>query len=330
MKKTDTITCDFCYRHCHLSDGQVGVCAVRERSGDVLFTHNYGSLVAIAVDPVEKKPLYHYLPGTNTFSIAMFGCNLRCTFCQNYTISQKEWEGSAKHTYMTAQQVVQQAQDHHCPSISFTYSEPLVWQDYMLEVAHRAKSEGLKTIMVSNGTFSEEALNRAMGVIDAFNIDIKGDEQFYRHYCGGSGVPVWQAIRQIAASNAHLEITTMVMEGVHTLAMIKEIGEKLSGMGVKVWHLSRYFPHYKEHRRATSEHFLEMAITTARTCKIPFIYPGNSSLEQNTYCPHCGELLISRSLIQINNSIKEGRCPSCGFPIYGCHQYMVATQASPL
>jgi pyruvate formate lyase activating enzyme len=147
-------------------------------------------LVSSAIDPVEKKPLYHFLPGTNTLSIAMFGCNLTCTFCQNYAISQRAWEEGAQRTYYTAREVVQLAVDNRCPSISFTYSEPLVWQDYMVEVATFAKREGLKTIMVTNGTFSEESLIRISPYIDAFNIDIKGDEAFYREADIRCGMPL--------------------------------------------------------------------------------------------------------------------------------------------
>ncbi|WP_320123458.1 AmmeMemoRadiSam system radical SAM enzyme [uncultured Sphaerochaeta sp.] len=317
MSTAAYLVCDFCYRHCRLKDGEIGFCGVRERSGDTIFTHNYGGLVSSAIDPVEKKPLYHFLPGTNTLSIAMFGCNLTCTFCQNYAISQRAWEAGAQRTYYTAREVVQLARDNRCPSISFTYSEPLVWQDYMVEVATFAKQEGLKTIMVTNGSFSEEALNRISPYIDAFNIDIKGDEAFYRDYCGGSSRPVWKAIEHIAPSKAHLEITTMVMEGVHTKQMISSIGRRLYSAGVQVWHLSRYFPRYKEQKRETSEHFLQEMVKVAKDSQIPFIYPGNSSLDQNTYCPHCKTSLVRRSWVFRESIIDHSHCPECGRHIYG-------------
>ncbi len=317
MSRTEYLVCDYCYRHCRLKDGEVGFCGVRERSGDTLFTHNYGGLVATAVDPVEKKPLYHFLPGTKTLSVAMFGCNLTCSFCQNYAISQREWEAKAQRTYFTAREVVQLARDNRCPSISFTYSEPLVWQDFMIEVATLAKQEGLKTIMVTNGTFSEEALSKIIPCIDAFNIDIKGDEVFYRDYCGGSDQPVWKAIEKIAPSKSHLEITTMVMEGVHTSEMIASIGKQLHSLGVQVWHLSRYFPHYKEKRQETSEHYLEVAVKVARDAQIPFVYPGNSFMDQNTYCPQCKTSLVRRTWLFHDSKIDHSQCPECGCHIYG-------------
>jgi len=314
---TAYLVCDYCYRHCRLKDKEVGFCGVRERSRDVIFTHNYGGLVAIAVDPVEKKPLYHFLPGTNTLSIAMFGCNLTCSFCQNYAISQKAWDSSAQRTYYTAREVVDLAREKQCPSISFTYSEPLVWQDYMIEVATLAKQEGLKTIMVSNGTFSEEALHRINPCIDAFNIDIKGDDAFYHGYCGGSGRPVWKALEQIAQSKAHLEVTTMVMEGVHTIEMITSIANNLFSAGIQVWHLSRYFPRYQEQRHETSEQYLEAVVKEVRSSHIPYVYPGNSSLDQNTYCPQCKALLIRRAWAFHDSSIDQSHCRVCGHHIYG-------------
>ena len=317
MSTTEYLVCDFCYRHCRLKDGEIGFCGVRERSGDTIFTHNYGGLVSSAIDPVEKKPLYHFLSGTNTLSIAMFGCNLTCTFCQNYAISQRAWEVGAQRTYYTAREVVQLALDNRCPSISFTYSEPLVWQDYMVEVATFAKQEGLKTIMVTNGSFSEEALNRVSPYIDAFNIDIKGDESFYRDYCGGSSRPVWNAIEHIAPSRAHLEITTMVMEGVHAKQMVSSIGRHLYSAGVQVWHLSRYFPRYQEQKRETSEHYLKEVVQEAQESLVPFVYPGNSSLDQNTYCPGCKTSLVRRSWVFRESIIDHSNCPVCGRHIYG-------------
>ncbi|MGH0051973.1 MAG: radical SAM protein, partial [Sphaerochaetaceae bacterium] len=176
---------------------------------------------------------------------------------------------------------------------------------------------GLKTIMVTNGTFSEEALVRIYRWIDAFNIDLKGDEDFYRKYCGGSSRPVWQSIEQITQEKVHLEVTTLVMEGVHTLEKLTAIGERLSSSGVQVWHLSRYFPHYKERRQATSEVYLEEAVKHARMLLLPFVYPGNSTLDQNTYCPYCKTRLVSRSGIGIDTRIIGGCCPKCGNPLYG-------------
>lgn len=314
------LRCDFCYRHCQLEEGQTGLCGVRTHKEGKLITSGYGALVSLAVDPVEKKPLYHFLPGSRTMSIAMFGCNLTCQFCQNYLISQSDFAGVIAGQPVDIQEIIDGAKDRHCPSISFTYSEPLVWQDYMLEVAKRAKQEGLATIMVTNGTFSEEALARIVPWIDAYNIDLKGDESFYHRLCGGSDEPVLEAIRYIGRTKAHLEVTTMVMESMHTLSMIETLAHALHERGVQVWHLSRFFPNYHCTEAETSESFLRQALEAAKTGSIPYIYAGNSGMDQSTYCPSCHELLVTdriRSSIHVLPTLKQGRCSSCRYPIYG-------------
>lgn len=314
------ISCDFCYHRCTLEEGQSGLCSVRMVRQGELVTQAYGQLVALAVDPVEKKPLYHFLPGSKTLSLAMYGCNLHCNFCQNYTISQPSFMQNPAAEPADGPALVSLAMERKCPSISFTYSEPLVWQDYMLEVASLAKAKGLATIMVTNGTFSEEALNRIFPLIDAYNIDLKGDEQFYRRVCKGSAKPVLDAIEYLVHRKAHVEVTTMVMESEHDTAHILTLANQLAVRGVQVWHLSRYFPRYLATEKATSETYMKQLLDAVSSSPIEYVYAGNSEQKQATCCPYCNSLLISdRRYVPVHpeKALVGGRCSRCNRQIYG-------------
>ena len=297
-------SCDFCFRKCSIEEGEYGQCHVRKNSGGKIVSPHYGEIPAIALDPVEKKPLYHFLPGTKTLSLGASGCNLFCDFCQNWTLSQRISRGE----HISAEKAVSYAIRNRIPSISFTYSEPLVWQDFMISTASMAREKGLRTVMVSNGSFSDEALKRILPVIDAFNIDVKGDDDFYRKICHGSLAPVLNGLEGIAGK--HVEVTTMIIEGIHTPSMIEKIGKELYQRGISVWHLSRFYPNYKmNNRKPTSELYLAKIIKIAKTSGVPFIYPGNSFLKADNHCPHCMKPIYTPPL--------SGECPNCGERIYG-------------
>lgn len=303
--------CDFCYRHCDVLPERLGFCGRREMRDGTLVDAGYGEVVAFAVDPVEKKPLYHFLPGTRTVSIAMAGCNFACDFCQNWQIAQERF---LRGDFLSPESVVRYAREHHHPSVSYTYSEPLVWQDYMLETAALARREGLRNIMVSNGGFSKEALARIVPMIDAYNIDLKGDETFYSTICHGSLAPVLDGLDALISAGAHVEVTTMLIEGIHTEQMVESLGTMLMDIGAQVWHLSRFFPQYRMvGRQATSEGFLEHALEVARHCGVPFVYPGNSSLVAETRCPACGSVVRTAP----GQNVPGGVCLHCGTHIYG-------------
>lgn len=307
--------CDFCYRECSLGEGQRGVCHIRVNRGGTIVTENYGEVVALALDPIEKKPLYHFRPGSCTLSAALFGCNLSCSFCQNYSISQKEFHQQRPNRYISPEVFIQQAVERNV-SVSFTYSEPIVWQDYLLDCARMAKDEAIPTILVSNGTFSKASLTRILPFIDAYSIDLKGDESFYRHYCNGSAKPVIAGLEALAKTSATVEVTTLLIEGEHTLSDVKELGTILADLGIRVWHLSRYHPAYKLDLPPTGESFLQEALAAAKELKIPHIYGGNSRQDQDTYCPECGALLIKRFPHQTKVFLKEGKC-TCSHQLYG-------------
>lgn len=314
--------CDYCYRHCNLTEGEKGYCKVREVKNHKIISTNYGFLDAIAIDPIEKKPLYHFLPGTSTLSVAQVGCNYHCDFCQNWQLSQNEISINAAKT--SPQELVNLAIKYKTPSISFTYSEPIVWQDYVIDTAILAKKHNLKTIMVTNGSFSKEARERLSPLIDAFNIDLKGDTPYYKNICKGDITPVLEGIKYLIEQGNHVEITTLLIEGIHTKEIIEKLAKKLIQFNVQVWHLSRFFPSFKmSNSKETSEKFLNQMIITAKNMGINYVYGGNSTIATPTICPTCKNPLINTHTNSINikndlnKNIRNNKCIYCSTKIYG-------------
>ncbi len=315
-------TCDFCAHTCRLAPGQRGRCGVRENRNGAVVTLHYGRLCALALDPVEKKPLYHFLPGTLTLSLALHGCNFSCPFCQNYSISQKEFFEPTAGDVVGPEEVVRIARERRIPSISFTYSEPTVWQDYLLATAHLARAAGIRTIMVTNGYFSKPALERLAPAVDAFNIDLKGSDHFYRTYCGARQEPVLDAIEHLAARpETVLEVTTLVIEETHSDEEILALGAALVSRGVKVWHLSAYHPAYRLSNRPTDpERLASLFERIRRELPLPHIYLGNVGGDRghDTVCTACGGRLITRRGFSASlHAFDHGRCRACGAPLYG-------------
>jgi pyruvate formate lyase activating enzyme len=313
--------CNFCYRHCDIKEGETGFCRVRKVIDNNLISTGYGYLDAIAIDPIEKKPLYHFLPGSKTLSVAESGCNYRCEFCQNWQLSQSE---KSTTTFVGPKELVNLAINYKLPSISFTYSEPIVWQDYVIDTSRIAKENNIKTIMVTNGSFSIESTSILAPLIDAFNIDLKGDAEYYKKVCKGKIEPVLDGIEYMIKSGCHVEVTTLLIESIHTKEVVQELGKALFERGVKVWHLSRFFPNYKMNDLApTSENFLSDMIDVAKAENIPYVYGGNTSKIEPTFCSNCNHVLInnhtdSKSIIRdCKQNIIQGRCQYCNFPVYG-------------
>jgi len=320
------ITCDFCEHRCSLKEGQRGICWIRKRVGDRIVTTNYGEHVSLAVDPIEKKPLYHVLPGSFALSSALAGCNFRCTFCQNCTISQPDLYRNLDTRYIGPDDLARRTTGAGYPVAAFTYSEPTVWQDYMIDAATAVRAAGGRSVMITNGFFTEEALERLLPVIDAFNIDLKGDDHFYRSLCGGRADPIRRNIRTLAAATgAHapvLEVTTMVMEGEHTEAGLREIAAFLADAGVQVWHLSAFRPAYRmmDHSPTRPAFLDEIYRIVSEEYPIPHLYAYSSrhAAYQQTFCSACGELCIDRRGFElVENRLVDGGCPKCGTLMYG-------------
>lgn len=317
------VQCMLCPHQCVLKEGGTGECGVRRNINGTLVSETYRHLAALHFDPIEKKPLYHFHPGSIILSIGTAGCNLSCSFCQNCELSQAGVADLPWHRDHAPEELVEMAVEYPGNrGIAFTYNEPAVYYEYMLETARLAKARNLDTIMVSNGYINPEPLKELLPFMDAFNIDLKaftGD--FYKNETGARLEPVKESLKIIAGEGKHLEITNLVIPGLNDDRMVFSemtgwIAEEL-GM-YTVLHLSRYFPHHRMTRAATPIRTLEELHELARE-KLAYVYLGNVSMTegQNTCCPGCGALLISRSGYRTRlEGISSGHtCNSCKKPL---------------
>jgi pyruvate formate lyase activating enzyme len=294
-----------------------------------LETIGYGRILAPSTDPIEKKPFFHVLPGSQAFSVAQLGCNFRCEFCQNYRISQREFISDSafkRLKYWSGEEVIRYAKDSGCQSVACTFSEPTVWQDYMLECAKEAKQAGLKTLMVSNGAFTPESLERFAPWVDGVNIDLKGDSRVYKELCHANIEPVLESIRAIQNREGmpFLEVTTLVIPEWVSPTVLDEIHEFLISAGVQVWHLTRFVPRYRSRvTDATNYHQYQELIKRFQLQKqVPYIYEDfyPSSTGLSTRCHACGLEVINREgFAVIRNRLDRGACPSCGASIPGVY-----------
>jgi pyruvate formate lyase activating enzyme len=320
------ILCNLCAHNCRIMPDTFGICGVRKNVDGVLYTSTYGHLIATNIDPIEKKPLYHFLPGSKTFSIAAPGCNFQCGFCQNWQISQirnRASEQFAEHSKLVPpEEIVSQAIDSNCSSIAFTYTEPTVFYEYMIDVSRLARSRGVRLVIVSNGYMSEVALETLTPYIDAYNIDLKSlSEDFYRENCHARLKPVLDTLQHIKQFGKWLEVTTLVIPGENdSIGELEGIAAFIAGIGPETpWHISRFFPNYRfDDYMPTPINSLENALEAAKKNHLKYVYIGNTAHSNTTSCSSCGNPLIERRGYSINSSIKkEGKCPSCGEGIYG-------------
>lgn len=267
------VRCNLCPHRCLISDGGVGFCQARKNKNGKLYSLNYGYISSIAFDPIEKKPLYHFYPGSSILSIGTFGCSFRCLHCQNYSISQQ----MPQVFEMEVDKLIELAKkDRDCIGIAFTYNEPTIWFEYVMDVAKRFKEEGLKTVLVTNGFLNKEPLVDLLSVIDAMNIDLKAfNEDFYKKICKGELESVKEFI-QIAAQKAHVEVTTLIIP---TLNDSEEEMESLSKWLASIddripLHLTRYFPRYKMNLPPTPEETLRRLKDIAKRY-LAYVYLGN-------------------------------------------------------
>lgn len=318
------VRCDLCPRRCSIRDGERGDCGVRENRGGTLYTLVYGRACAAHADPIEKKPFYHFLPGSRAFSLATAGCNLHCLYCQNWEISQQQPE-SVSSIDLPPEAVVAAARQSSSPVIAYTYTEPTVFYEYMLDSATLARAEGLRNVVISAGYINEEPLRRLCQSVDAIKIDFKGfSESFYQRICSATLQPVLQTMKTIAREGVHLEIVTLVVPTLNDdpdslRGLCRWIVGEL-GQDIPV-HFSRFYPLYKlTHLPMTPVDTLEQAHTIAREEGIHYVYIGNvpGHPANNTYCHHCGQTIIARLGYTIaQNRVLGGRCEFCGQPIPG-------------
>ncbi len=316
------VKCKLCPKKCTIAPGKTGSCRVRENVNGTLFSQVYGKVAAKALDPIEKKPLYHFFPGKKVLSIGEVGCNLHCSFCQNYTISQCSASKYQSFVSISSDEIVKEAQG--IPGnigIAYTYNEPFTFYEFMFDTARLAKDQGLKNVVVSNGYVNTKPLKKILPYIDAFNIDLKAfDKKFYKKEAKGKLKPVLKSLEIIAQSHSHLEITNLVIPGLNDNeeqfeAMVKWISGTL-GPQVPL-HLSCYFPHYKKELPPTPDETIFRLLNIAKK-HLTHVYPGNlpDNKDASTFCSGCGALIVSRKPGQatITQTGFDGICTQCGEP----------------
>jgi pyruvate formate lyase activating enzyme len=314
------VHCTLCPHNCVIKPGRRGLCRVRRNESGKLISENYSQVSSVGFDPIEKKPLYHFHPGQIIFSVGSIGCNLHCQFCQNWEISQSSCEDFPYRHTISPEKIIEMAMDRSGNiGIAYTYNEPGIWYEYMLDIAGIARDRGLKNVMVSNGFINPEPLSQLIPLMDAFSIDLKAfTENFYRKLTHSHLQPVLESLKQIKASGRHLEITNLVITNQNDnpaefSAMIDWIADELGKE--TVLHISRYYPTYRLNDPATSEKtlfdFYEIA-----SRKLDHVFLGNlrSNRGQDTTCPQCKTVVILRSgystrIVGLN---EQGHCRKCG------------------
>ena len=319
----DAVVCGLCPHFCRIRDGRRGICRVRKNSGGTLIAESYGQISSMGFDPVEKKPLYHFYPGQIILSVGSVGCNLQCKFCQNWEISQTSCEDFGRLREADPGEIVDLAMQHEENiGIAYTYNEPAIWFEFMMDIAKPAAKKGLKNVMVTNGFITQEALEKSFEFIDAYSVDLKAfNEEFFKKLTKSRLQPVLEALKRISEAGKHLEVTNLVIPNRNDdpkefRAMIDWIAENLGAE--TVLHISRYYPTYQLDEPATPEKELTDFYKMASR-QLDYVYLGNirTGKGQNTYCPKCKSLLIERSgyLADVSGLNDKGDCSKCGQPV---------------
>ena len=314
------VKCTLCPHNCVIKEGKKGICQVRENKGGELMTSVYGKYAAYNMDPIEKKPLYHFYPGRNVVSIGSIGCNFHCLFCQNWELARCSNGAAMAMRSMTPKDVVKQAESYHDNiGIAFTYNEPIVWYEYMFDIAQLAKANNQYTVMVTNGFINPEPLDAILPYIDAFSLDFKAfNDKFYKKYTKSQLAPVLESLKQIYNAGKHVEMTNLVIPTLNDdenefRDMLHWITKNLDE-DVPL-HISRYYPSYKMQIKPTPPVTLKKFYEIAREY-LHYVYLGNIAIEgtANTYCKNCGTVLINRNFFMADKQglDSNGKCKNCG------------------
>jgi pyruvate formate lyase activating enzyme len=322
-KVAGRVVCYLCPHECVIAQDKAGRCLGRKNVGGELVAASYGEIVSIAVDPIEKKPLYHFLPGSEILSVATYGCNLRCPFCQNSEISQQV----APSRHVEPDEILALAKRHGTPSLAYTYNEPCIWYEYLMDAGKLMQGAGIRNVLVTNGMLNPEPLAELLPLVAAMNIDLKSiRSEFYRDYVQGDLDTVLNTIRT-AAKACHVELTNLLIPGRNdSPAEIAELVDFVASLGREtVLHFSRYFPRHEETEPPTPTEKLVEAAAIARQ-KLDYVYLGNVGLgdsphagtvpDRDTFCPNCRNRLVERSGYAGRVvGIKDGKCANCGRPV---------------
>lgn len=317
------VRCHLCPRYCEIGDGQTGFCFVRKNEGGTLYSLAYANPYAVHIDPIEKKPLAHYLPGTRILSLGTAGCNLGCKFCQNWDISKARYDHERAYQF-TPERAVAEALQHGCASMAFTYNDPVIWAEYAIDIAKLAHAYGLKTVAVTAGYITPEALPAFFDHMDAANVDLKGfTENFYRKICLAHLAPVLETLKELKRrGTTWFELTNLIIPTLNdALEEIRDLCRWiLDHLGPEVpLHFTGFHPDFKlMHLPPTSEKILEDARLLAMDLGVQYVYIGNVHTKEgnNTYCPKCKSLLVQRSWHAVQEiNLRDGCCPKCGYKI---------------
>jgi pyruvate formate lyase activating enzyme len=325
-KLTDQgVRCHLCAHRCRISPAKRGICGVRENREGVLYALTYGQLIAENVDPIEKKPLFHVYPASKSFSIATAGCNFSCEFCQNHDISQLPRQGleiTGKPTAPAA--IVERAIRTGSRTISYTYTEPTIYFEYAYETTCLAHERGLKNVFVTNGFMTDKTLETIAPYLQAANVDLKSfRDDFYRKRCGARLAPVLESLRRMKDLGIWVEVTTLLIPGLNDGEdELHDIASFIFSLGSETpWHISRFHPRYRMSRwPATPVAAIRRAVETGRACGLKYVYSGNIPGDEgeNTFCFHCGQLLIGRHGFHIEQmNLNGSACSRCGTPLEG-------------
>lgn len=310
----DKVHCLLCPRECLIPPGNIGACGVRKNVDGKLVTLNYG-LACAAVDPIEKKPLYHWKPGSRILSLGTVGCNLFCPYCQNCHLSRfQTFAGLAE---VTPGEVLHLSRERGTPSVAFTYNEPTVWYEFIYDASRALKKAGLGVVLVTNGYICQKPLGDLIPWVDAMNVDLKGFSDLSYSRIGGTLDPVLRTITTAVERSVHLEITHLVVPGINdSLEEFKRMVQWIAGVSKLIpLHISRYFPAYRWDRPPSPLSDIETREEIAAE-SLDYVYAGNLSLRENTYCPACGEVLIERDHPggAVVHLMVDGTCPRCKTP----------------
>lgn len=312
-KDENTIRCRLCPHNCVIKEGNTGSCKVREVRDGVLYVNNYGEISALAMDEIEKKPIFHYKPGGNILSLGSYGCNFTCGFCQNYNIAQFKPQTE----YISVVDMIKKAVDYKKEGnigLAFTYNEPLMFYEYVLDVAKRCKEEDLDVVVVTNGFINNEPLKELLLYVDAMNIDLKSfSDEFYKSECSGRLEDVLTTI-EIANEHCHVEVTTLLINGHNdTEEEVRNIAEFIAKTNKNIpLHLSRYYPNYKFKDEPTDIEKMKHLRDVAKEY-LNYVYIGNVlETDNNTYCLNCSELLVERNAFNAENKNFKNICTACG------------------
>ncbi len=318
------VKCFLCAQRCTISPGKRGICAVRENREGVLYSLVYGRIIARHVDPVEKKPLFHFYPGSTSYSIATVGCNFKCLHCQNYDISQYPKKHSdIPGEDMTPEEVVKEAELAGCKSISYTYTEPTVFMEFAYDCARLAHEKGISNVFVSNGYTGPEATRFIAPYLGGNNIDLKGDDVFYKKVVGARLQPVLESIKLMKELGVWVEVTTLIIPSYNdSEEFLRWVAEFIKSVDPAIpWHVTQFYPTYNlTDKPRTPISTLRKAREIGLKAGLKYVYEGNVPGEggENTYCPSCGELLIERLGFTLTKIKMQGsKCTRCGYHIDG-------------